>query len=132
VSRQKNAEIRQKLKDQEKDIAFILKKQVSTMQKPQLTEAQLELNRQEILATIRGLVLEAKPIKPEQQLRVKQLLQTVESREALAESLFECGAQNRQVKSVDCFKSLAEIVRFVLSVTDFEELCEPKLLYLIL
>ena len=45
VSRQKNAEIRQRLKDQEKDIAFILKKQVSTMQKPQLTEAQLELNR---------------------------------------------------------------------------------------
>ena len=84
------------------------------------------------MASVRGLVLEGKPTSNELQLKLKKLMQTPESREALAEALFECGVQSRQVKSAECFKGIADLIRFVLSVGDFEESVEPKLLYLIL
>ena len=85
-----------------------------------------------VLIAVRGLIFKQEGLETEKLLYVKGLMQQLEMREVLLEALLEVGCNVRQVKSETCFKSIAEILRFVLTLYQHEELVENKLLYTIL
>jgi hypothetical protein len=53
-------------------------------------------------------------------------------REALLEVLIEIGSNVRQMHNVDCFKALGDLLMFVLTYLEHEELTDNRLLYTIL
>jgi hypothetical protein len=65
-------------------------------------------------------------------MKVKTLVQTIEMRDALADCLTNHGATTRQIKSIDCFKQIAELLRFILTLYEHEENVDTRLLHLIL
>lgn len=84
-----------------------------------------------VYESIRGLIFTSKQLAKQEATAIKALMQSDVMREVLVEAL-DIGTQMREVKSIECFETLADITRFVLTLLEHEEITENRTLYTIL